>query len=394
MREFQFIVLISGCLMLQPLSTDLYLSSLPNIADDFGVPAILVQQTLVFFAIGFGIAQLVSGPMSDRYGRRPILLGGLLLYSIASLACALAPDIHFLIAMRFAQACGCCSVIVTARAMIRDSYSPTAGAQKLAQSSSYMAFAVVSGPIIGAQLQVGFGWHAAFLFLALLSLLLLTVAWRWTRMHEIPASPSAISGKLLPDYAAILVQPVFRAYALAGMLSYASIFVFISGSAFVLIQVLGVSTGNFGYCFAFGCTGYLSGSFLCRRLLAKLGVEKTICAGSLITAITGLSFLMISMLGLVTWWWMIAFQFCAMFAHGINFPCAQVGSLASFPSASGAAAGLFGALSVCGALVVSNLVGLMLDGTAHPLAQLASVIGITQALVVGIAYHKRILALS
>jgi DHA1 family bicyclomycin/chloramphenicol resistance-like MFS transporter len=99
--------LIAGCLMLQPLSTDLYLASLPHLADDFGVTPAAVQRTLSLFVVGFGVAQLASGPLSDRYGRRPVVLWGLGLYILASLACALAPTLDLLVAARFVQAVGC-----------------------------------------------------------------------------------------------------------------------------------------------------------------------------------------------------------------------------------------------------------------------------------------------
>lgn len=390
MSEFRLILMITGCLMLQPLSTDLYLASLPALADEFAAPAVLVQQTLVFFSIGFALAQLLAGPLSDRYGRRPLLLGGLVFYALASLACAMADGIYGLIAARFAQACGCCTAIVTARAIIRDCYPPAEGARKIAQASSYMAFAVVAGPIVGAQLQIRCGWPAAFVFLAGLAALVLAAVWRWLAESKPPAPGAAAvsAGQLLRDYAAIFKQPVFRAYALVGTLSYGGIFVFIAGSAFVLIRVLGVSTGNYGYCFATGCAGYLGGSFLCRRLLPRFGLERTLLAGAAAMLLAGLGFLALSGLGVVRWWLVVLFQFLAMFAHGVIFPCAQIGSLAPFPHRAGAAAGLFGACSMVGALAVGNLVGMTLDGTVLPLARLAAAIGVLLAVAAAAGFRR------
>lgn len=393
MREFQLILIIAGCLMLQPLSTDLYLPSLPSLAEYFDIPVLMVQQTLVFFSVGFGIAQLISGPISDRYGRRPVLLSGLLLYMGASLACAIASNIYVLIAARFAQACGCCTIVVTARAMIRDSYSPTAGAQKLAQASSYMGFAVVSGPIIGAHLQNTFHWNATFIFLTVISIPLLLAVWYWSKNYPPPPPHGRALDKLMADYPVILRSKSFWAYTLAGALSYASIFVFISGSAFVLIQVLGVSILNFGYCFAIGCTGYLNGSFLCRRLLATISVERTLLYGTFLSTASSAIFLALCIFNHMTWWLLIGFQFVAMFAHAINFPCAQVGSLAKFERNAGTAAGVFGALSMCGALIVSNLMGVMFDSTYFPMAYLAAGIAITQLVTVVISYNKNALTI-
>lgn len=387
MNERQLILLIAGCLMLQPLSTDLYLASLPRLGEAFSAPKILVQQTLVFFSVGFGLAQLLGGPLSDRFGRRRVMLGGLSLYLLASLACALAPSIYLLIGARFVQACGCCTAIVAARALIRDLYPPAVGASKLAQASSYMAFAVVSGPVIGAQLQVHFGWQAAFVFLSCAAPLLLLLTWRWQEAPLPRASGQAVG------YRRLLTHPVFRSYTLAGTLSYSNIFVFISGSSFVLIELLGVSTANYGYCFASGCAGYLAGAFLCRRLLVALGTEKTLLTGGTVMALAGLGFAASSLLGVMNWWLLVAFQCLAMFSHGIIFPCAQIGSLAPFPGSAGRAAGLFGAISMLGALTVSNLVGIMLHDSVLPLALLAAGTGALQWTLLRHSQHKQTLNL-
>jgi len=154
--------LVTGCMMLQPLSTDLYLASLPGMALDFGVSPAAVQQTLSLFVFGFGTAQLISGPLSDRYGRRPVLIGGLALYLVSGLACALAPSLGWLIAARFVQAIGCCTAVVVARAIIRDAYSPAEGARVMARALSLLALAPILGAILGGYLQVAFGWRKEF----------------------------------------------------------------------------------------------------------------------------------------------------------------------------------------------------------------------------------------
>ena len=162
--------LVTGCLMLQPLSTDLYLASLPGMASDFGVSPAAVQQTLSLFVFGFCTAQLVSGPLSDRYGRNPVMIAGPAVYLVSGLACALAPSLDWLVAARFVQAIGCCTAVVVARAVIRDAYSPAEGARVLAKALSLLSLAPIFGPILGGYLQVNFGWRAAFVALALAGL--------------------------------------------------------------------------------------------------------------------------------------------------------------------------------------------------------------------------------
>ena len=132
------LVLVTAMLMMQPLSTDLYLASLPSLATVFAVPVSTVQLTLSLFVIGFGSAQLIVGPLSDRYGRRPVLLAGLATYLIASLLCGLSPTIDMLIAARFVQAIGCCTAVMIARAIVRDAYPPEYSARVIARASTWL----------------------------------------------------------------------------------------------------------------------------------------------------------------------------------------------------------------------------------------------------------------
>lgn len=369
--------LVTGCLMLQPLSTDLYLASLPNLASDFATTPAAVQQTLSLFVFGFGTAQLVSGPLSDRYGRRPVLIGGLAVYLLASLACALAPSLDWLVAARFAQAIGCCTAVVVARAVIRDAYAPAEGARVLAKASSLLALAPIFGPILGGYLQVAFGWRAAFVALALAGLAVWVAAMR--HMKESNRQPNLEAmrlANLAATYRDVLRTPAFWAYALPGSISYASIFVFISGTPFVLIKVLGVATQYYGYLFAFGVCGYLGGTLICRRLLGRIGVARVLALGTTVGLLGGLGFLLLVLAGVSHWTLVVMAQFVVMTAHGINFPCTQSGSLAPFPEKAGAAAGLFGCLVMYAALAAGTWVGGSHDGTLLPLASISATAGV------------------
>ena len=370
--------LISGCLMLQPLSTDLYLATLPHLARHFDATPAAVQQTLSLFVIGFGSAQLIIGPLSDRYGRRPVLLVGIGLYVAASIACALADSMGALIATRFAQAVGCCSAVVIARAIIRDVYTPAEGAHVIAQASSLLALAPIVGPIAGGYLQTSFGWRAAFVVLAAFGAGLGLLAWRMlgeTNRHRDPAATRPSS--LAATYRSIARRPEFWAYTLPGALSFASIFVFISGSSFVLINVLKVPTQYFGYCFAFGVGGYLLGTLVCRRLLVRIGIERTLTIGTTGSAIAGCLFAVAIALGLIHWATVVGALFLTMFAHGLNFPCCQTGAVAPFPKSAGAAAGLLGFFTMVAALVVGTWVGAGHDGTLNPLSRTAAAVGLS-----------------
>lgn len=369
--------LVTGCLMLQPLSTDLYLASLPGMATDFGVGPADVQHTLSLFVIGFGAAQLISGPLSDRYGRKPVMIGGLTLYLVSSIACAFAPGLAWLVAARFVQAIGCCTGVVVARAVIRDAYAPAEGARMLAKASSLLSLAPILGPILGGYLQAAFGWRAAFAALALAGLVTWLAAMRM--MSESNAQPDGAAmrpGRLAGSYLEVARNPAFWAYALPGTLSYASIFAFISATPFVLIRVLGVPSQNYGYYFAAGVFGYLGGTLLCRRLIGRIGMQHTLERGTLVGLVGGLGFLAMALGGFASATLVVAAQFVVMLAHGINFPCAQAGSLAPFPEKAGAAAGLFGFISMLGAFFTGMWVASSHDGTILPLASISAAIAL------------------
>ncbi len=367
---------IAACLMLQPLSTDLYLASLPHIARYFQTSPAIAQQTLSLFVTGFGLAQLIAGPVSDRFGRRPVLIGGLALYVITTVICAVAPSISVLLAARLAQAVGCCTAVVIARAIVRDVHSPAEGARVVATATSMMALAPLLGPIAGGYLQVGFGWRAAFVVLAAFGVALALLTWRGFE-ETIPqknVSALRLSG-LIAGYREIIVVPAFWAYTLPGALSYGSIFVFISGAPFALTDALKMPTVWFGYAWAFGVSGFLTGTVVCRRLLVAIGIARTASIGGILSGIAGLLFALLVTLGLRHWATVVVCQFFVMFAHGVNWPCAQVGAVAPFGHRAGTAAGLLGSLAMFCALLVGSWIGVSYNGTLYPMSLTSLAVG-------------------
>jgi DHA1 family bicyclomycin/chloramphenicol resistance-like MFS transporter len=367
------LALIVVFLMLQPVSTDLYLASLPSMSTLFGVPTSTVQLTLSSFVIGFGAAQLIIGPLSDRYGRRPVLLWGLVLYVIASLLCATAPDIRVLIGARFLQAVGCCTAVIVARALVRDAYTPADSARQFARASTWTSIA----PLLGSYLQAAFGWRAAFVANTLLAIgLLIAVSTRLpeTNMHKNPRATEL--GGLLANYRLVLGSREFWSHALPGALSYGALFAFISGSSLVLIRVLHVPTTWFGYCFAFGVSGYMAGTLVCRRLLPRFGPAVTLRIGGATALASGALFLGAVALGIAHWSLVVGAMFLTMGGHGINYPISQSGSVTPFARQAGTAAGLMGALCMLVAFGVGTVVGASFDGTLFPLALVSSVLGV------------------
>lgn len=371
-----FMTLIVGCLMLQPMSTDVYLASLPSLVSYFRVDVARVQHTLSVFVIGFGLAQLLAGPLSDRYGRRPVLVVGVAIYCLSSQLCVAAPSLGWLLIGRLGQAVGCCAGVLVTRAIVRDCFEPVEGAQFFARASVLVAAAPLLGPILGSYLQVWFGWRAAFVFLSLFSLALFLLLWRHLReTHDQPDLHALRWSNLVRNYLSIARTPAFWAYCATGTLSFMGLFTFIAGSSFVFIEILGVPTQYYGFCFAGGVLGYISGAQACRHLLRRLGVARTLRYGATLSMLAGVVFLTLVLAGARHWAVVVGCQFFTMMSHGVNFPCAQSGAVAPFARNAGAAAGLFGFITMVGALSISMLLGATHDGTLFPLAAMAALAG-------------------
>jgi DHA1 family bicyclomycin/chloramphenicol resistance-like MFS transporter len=364
--------------MLQPMSTDFYLASLPGLTRTFAASVATVQLTLSVFVITFGVMQLAIGPLSDRFGRRPVTLAGIALYAAASVACALAPSIFALIVARFFQAIGCCTVVVVARAIVRDVFDPLAGAKVMAQASTLLAIGPLFGPILGSFLEVEFGFRAIFAVVAAFAAALL-VATNASLSETNPHRDATATRPraLARNYAQVLRSPEFLSFSLVGAASYGGLFAFISGSPFVLIRVLGVPTSYFGFCFAFVVVGYLIGTIACRQLLARRGVVRTLKLSASLSAAAGVAMALAASAGIAHWAAILVPQFLYMFAHGINFPCAQAGAVAPFPRQAGAAAGVLGFFTMALAAAVGWWMGESNNGTVYPLAFTVAAAGLT-----------------
>lgn len=361
--------LTAGLSMMQPLATDMYLPTLPAIAGDFDASVATVQATLWTFISVFGFWQLVAGPLSDRFGRYPLVVAGACIYCAGSIACALAPSMAALVAGRALQAIGACSSLVGARGFVRDLYAPTEGARLLASAATIMAFAPLIGPVLGARLYLAFGWRSNFAALALFSLLLAGYAALKLKETNRHPNPRALDpARMLRTYAAILRSRAFRAYALAAAATYCGLFAFISGSSFVLIRVLGQSATAFAFSFATMVAGYLIGTLVCRRLVVRRGLQRTIVAGAGLQVIAGLTMAALVLGGIHHPATIVVPMFFYGIAHGMIQPPAQSGAVAPFPQSAGAAAALMGFVMMTSAAAIGIWIGASYDGTPRPLA--------------------------
>jgi DHA1 family bicyclomycin/chloramphenicol resistance-like MFS transporter len=381
--------LTAGLMMLQPLSTDLYLPTLPGIAAHFHVGVATVQWTLSVFIAVFGGWQLVAGPLSDRFGRYPVVVAGIVAYCLASLLAMAAPTIEVLIGARALQAAGACSCLVGARGIVRDVRSPAEGARIFALSSTLMSLAPLVGPVLGAYLFVLFGWRSAFALLAAFSLLLAVATvlrLRETNRHRNPQATRL--RPMLRTYAQVARSPTFRAYTMVLTATYGGLFAFISGSSFVLIKALGMSAVAYGASFATMVAGYLIGTLACRRLISRRGLQRTVGTGAALQVTAGLAMALLAAAGVHVPASLVAPMFVYGVAHGIIQPAAQAGTLAPFPRNAGAATALMGFVMMLIAALVGVWIGASYDGTMVPLAFTIGAASLASALIAFTAVRR------
>ena len=360
--------LLSLLLGLQPLTTDLYLPALPALTQGFSASMAQAQLTLTALLLAFGVSQLFWGPLSDRFGRRPILLWGLAAYTLASLASAFSPSMGWLIVWRAAQGAAMGAAVMCARAIVRDLYAPLEGARVMSKGLTGLGIIACLSAPLGAALAQWLDWHAVLLTLGLCAgSTLAVIAWRFeeTVTHR---NPKALHpGTLARTWWQILRHPGFVAFSVLSTCSYAGLFTFLASSSFVFIQVLGLSRAQFGLAMFGSSLSYILGTLLCRRLLLRFGVARTVGLAGVLTLTAGTLMGGLALAGWHSLWSLLPPFYLFMVGHGVHQPCGQSGAVGPFPHAAGAASALNGFLMMLAAFGVGSWLGLNMDGTVAPL---------------------------
>jgi DHA1 family bicyclomycin/chloramphenicol resistance-like MFS transporter len=358
------------------LSTDMYLPMLPAIGREFSAPVASVQLTLSVFMYGFAISQLAYGPLSDRFGRRPVLLAGLALYLIGSIACVLASSIGTLIAFRFLQAIGACAGPILARAVVRDVYARERSATVLAYMASAMALIPAIAPIFGGWIGVWFGWRIIFVVMALFTALLLACLAMTLRETNAHVRADALKlDVLLLTYLSFFRHRAYMGYMLANALIFGGMFAFISGSSFVLIDVVGVAPENFGFCFAGVVAGYIIGSQTAGRMTPRFGIDRVVFASACCGALSGSLLLVPNLVFGASVLTIVPAMALFFGSGGALMPNAVAGAIAPFPAQAGSASALLGFVQMAAAASGGALVGHLHDGTSLPMTSIVFVMG-------------------
>lgn len=372
-----WLLTLGAIVAIGPLSVDMYLPALPELQRALDADAAATQQTLAAFFAGLALGQLFYGPLSDRYGRKPPLVAGLAIFVVASIGCALAADIDALVALRFAQALGGCAGMVLTRAMVRDLYPPQDMARILSLLVLVMGAAPMLAPLLGSATLAIAGWRAIFVILALFGLACLLRVWRSLAETHPPERRLVVltPGSALLGYGQLLQHRRFVGYALAGGVAQGGMFAYISSSAFVFIEVHGLSPSAFGMLFGANAAGLIAASQLNRHLLRRLPAQRVLQAALAVYFVAALALAAAALTGLGGVWGLALPLWVAIASLGFTFPNAIAAAMAPFGDRAGSASALLGTLQFALAGAASVVAGLAYDGSARPMALVIAACG-------------------
>ena len=382
MNNHQKLLLILGAIVAAgPLSIDMYLPALPALQEYFNADASTVQLSLSSYFIGLAIGQLVYGPVSDRVGRLGPLRFGLIVYILASIACAIATSAEALVWLRLLQALGGCAGMVITRAIVRDRFEPQEMAQVLSTLVLIMGLAPILAPLLGAQILVHFGWQAIFILLACFGFFCLILVMRGLQESWQPPQKLLTGSEILSTYARLLRHRRFMGFALSGGVAQAGMFAYIAASSFVYIQVYGVSATDFGWYFGANAAGLIFASQTNARLLRRYRAEHILHFVLGFNALCGLLMVALVLADIGGLWGVALPLFAAISSLGFTFPNSTAAAMAPFGDRAGMAAALLGTLQFGLAAIASAAVGWLHDGTALPMAAVISVCGTVSVII-------------
>lgn len=371
-----FLTALLGVLVgLTALGMDMFLPSVPAIARAFGVEAAAGQLAVTTYLLGLACGQLAWGPLADRYGRKPVLLGALALFFLSSVACARADSLEAVVLLRFVQGAGTTSGPVIARSIVRDLTAREEAARLLGRMTVVFGFFPVACPLIGAQMLATGGWRSVFWLYALVALALwLVVAFRLpeTAPRERPSiSPLRIAA----GYATLLGDRRFVAPLATSLSAQIGILAFVASSSLVLVQALKVSPQVFGALFSAVMLGQMAGGFASSRLVGRLGIERMIRIGAALAFASGLALALLAGLEVSHWSAIVLPMLSYILGSAFLVPNAMAAAMTPFPQMAGSASSLLGALPFASGALVSAVLGAAFDGTPRPFALAVALAG-------------------
>ena len=384
------IFLLAATVAVSPLAIDLYLPALPSMVDAFDTSLTQVQITMSSYLAGFALFHLACGPLADRFGRRPIMMAGLSLFTITCFASTQAETIEELISLRFIQGIGACCGPTLGRAIIRDIYGPEHAAKALAYMAIIMGMAPAVAPTIGGFMLLLWPWTSMFYALGIYGLLIIILVY-FALPETVPVRQSLHPVGIARNYWALLSNSHYMAMVLVCALLYSGTISFIAGASFVLIDMMGVNPEHFGFLFGFIVIGYMAGNFFCTRLSIKRSSRQIMKLGVTVTLTSGL-ILLIS--GSLIWHPLAIMIPMAIYNTGVGIvlPHATASALKPFAHMAGTASSLQGFTQMGTASLLAGLIGLLLVDNPIPLVATVAAVAALAFLIVFLSPSEKVQA--
>ena len=381
------LVLLATLVALGPLSVDMYLPALPTMQADLNTSIGNMHLTLSVYLAGFAIFHLICGPLADRFGRKPILLLGTIIFIAGCIGCSRSSDINELLLYRFLQGVGACVGPTLARAIVRDIFGPTRAAKALSLIAMLMALAPAVAPTLGGTMLLFLPWSSIFIFLAIYGALSMVLVQRYVP-ESLPQKQSLHPVIVASNYLLLLRDPFYLLVTIASALMYAALMTYLSSSAFVYINMLSVPVQYFGFIFLSGVGGYVLGSAISARLAGRLVPEQLTVLGTLLgQTATLIMWLSSTLYPLSVAAYMVPMVFFST-ALGLVLPNSMAIALRPFPQIAGTASALLGFIQMSIAAGSSALIGLLLNESPQPMV-LTMVLIAAIALVLNFTMYKR-----
>lgn len=342
---------------LSVLSMNAFIPSLPAMAEDFGVDYAFMQLAVPGYLAMVALLQLVIGPLSDRYGRRPVVLAGFAVFILASLGCVLAPNAEIFMAFRMAQAAVAVGMVL-ARAVVRDMYEGAEAAAMIGYVSAAMAVVPMAAPLYGGFLEATLGWRAVFVSFVIFGFMILSLA--WFDLGETNRARSASFSEQFRAYPGLLASPRFWGYALTAAFASGSFFALLGGGPFVAREIFHLSPEMTGVAIGYISLGYVVGNLVTGWTAARIGVNGLMLTGCLAAAAGMLAALAVVLMGYETPYTVFGFSIFVGFGNGLTMPASTTGLMSVRPRLAGSASGLGAAMQIGGGAALSAGAGALL----------------------------------
>ncbi|PLW84369.1 MFS transporter [Kineobactrum sediminis] len=358
--------LLASLAALGPLTIDMYLPAMPAMRSALDTHVGAIQLTLSAYLVGFAVFHLLCGPLADRFGRKPVIASGIVLFIMASIGCSLSVTVEQLLVFRFLQGVGACVGPTLARTIARDLFGPRRAARALSLIAMLMALAPAVAPTLGGWLMLAFPWPSIFVFLAVYASLILLLLTRYLG-ESLPHRQSLHPRVILRNYSVLLRSGPFMTVVVTSSLVYAGLMVYLASSAFVYLEMLGVPLKYFGAIFLTTVVGYISGSALSARLAGRFSSHRVVLLGIGLAAASSLSMAVAGMLLPES---VLALMLPMMFytaGLGLTLPHAMSLALHPYPHMAGTASALLGFIQMAVSAAASALIGLFLVDSPTPM---------------------------